>query len=363
MHSKFIVFFIVIILFGCNNKSYFGKTPRQVYFEDKRGKINLSSFNTAMLSSFLKSNKANLELGTGLLNINSNDFFLFKNYLGQIMYTKIDDTSNVHYTKEIGQYYTKVITMSSFAFFNSKLNIIKEIQIDSNHNLIELARIKVQPLKKHKNFSINTNIYSTNFDINSDFVLTNYSVYKPKNNFIDNTAFCSFKKNDNMNKESYLGYYPKKYMNEVINKRDAIFKICSDSTILMSFNTSDEIAKVKFNGEEIDRVKISPDTSFQKFDESKYKNLAYVDRYLQEVECNFMLIEDNKKNIILFKLKAKKDKIDPNVIICYVLDLSLKPKYTFQLKDETIPYLIYKYKNGFLCFRDKLKFADYYETN
>jgi hypothetical protein len=343
---------------SCNNNSYNTITPIPVNFAEdslyKRTNVQCNN-----LPKILRDNKFNYNLGAGLLEVGNNGYLIFKGknyFLSFLNINNFNDTTKEVYKSFYSSNYFR-LTDSFLVDFNRRSNTFYIYKIEPMLSLKLIDSLIFDDVDKKRVKHPRTEHLSTNFLYNNNKLIVNYSLRKG-NNFIDDFALCAVEDG----KKKFIGKYPEKYLGKTrIRNTNTLFAPVNDSLIVMGFTESDELTVFNYDNTEINRIKLSNDTSFIQLDKSKEKNLAYIDKLIQTNEKNVNLFQDKKGNLLFFKLERKPHKDSPNSMICFVMDANLKPKFKFKLNGEVFPYFIFKYENGFIVFSKKIDGYDYYE--
>lgn len=350
-------FFVCLLAIGCQQQ-YRTLVPETVNFKED-SLFTQKQVSCTKLPGLFRENKCNYFLGLDILEKGDSAYIVFKGKNGFLSFADIknlNDTPVKACYSFLGSNFFE-LSGNYLADFNRNQNLFKIYRITDSLTPVLCDSIVFDKRPKRTANHPEAQYLSTNFKYYNGRLIVNYRCRKGKN-FIDNNALCFIRGGS----REFCGKYPVKYFgNERIQTTNALFTPISDSNIVMGFSGSDEITLFRTNNEEIRRVKLSNDTGFIKFDKSKEKNLAYIDRVVQTDEKNVNLFIDAKNNLLLFKLLRKKEKNDPNKVVCFVMDNQLNPKFKFQLVREVFPYAIFRYKNGFVAFSNKFDSYDYYE--
>ncbi len=361
MQHKISIFFvfIIIIISACSQQKKI--LPKILEFK-KIEKTADSSFLLTPFLNFIKNNGISERAGFGILKIKNEDFILMKGAKDTVGFYSLQEQKTYSVYSPKGLFFTinKNNTLSSLVSIgNNQFMTSYKINRIKNFEIIDSFDINKAMSFKREKMIVNNRTVGTNFiNFNNNYIC-GYSMWRPKNNFVDNTIFLST--NHNLNNKKYFGEFPERYKQVRIKSPQPIFDVAPDSTLIVSFVNSNEIAKLTLDGIELKRVALSNDSLFMTYDQSKEKNLSYVDNFMKLDQLNLFLFVTNNGSVVVVKRNRKFKKSDSDKLTAFVLDSQLNSKYKFDLKEGTLIPFITLYKNGILTISDSLQKADYYE--
>ena len=242
---------------------------------------------------------------------------------------------------------------------NQKKKIFFQYTIEKDFSLRFQRKVNINKSGKLKNIDFSTLVDATRFRFRDSLLFINYSVNKTKN-FIDEYALIYLNLNDPFLIPKYIVEYPVNYHKERIEYQELLFEFLNDSTLAFGFMQHDTVGMYFTKSNRIIRSRINLQSGFRSFDESKYRNLGYVDKYQLTNETNYKLFFDPSRRIYMMKRLTKAQKTDTTIVQCYVFTPDFTPIHTFKLNHTVCQAFIYPYEEGFIALTNNLDKAYYY---
>jgi len=369
MFKKSFRFLILLLcLQGCtssNNCRTSAKKSNTLKIDDiKLCKLEPEHYKINWIPSLVLKEKNNPRFPIKLIEAHGKLFFSYVSNSSYLILASLLDSNEVYripisYYSSMGHHFLMDIIKDTIHLLDVKQKQYYQIELKDNFSLGNKKTFNLDKIGIDDDIYILTKTSGTQLNFSFPNLFIPYGKTQSKN-YLDDRGLLKI---DLLtNQFSKIIEFPEWYKKCNIYSEKINFDL-NGNYIYASFTNSEEIIKLDLDNNKIKINSIPGSSSFRPFKKELEKNLAYVRQYEETVEKNSELITLKGGGYVIVKRLPRESISEKIKVRVYLFDKENKIQCYDLLEGESIPFILKKYRSGFVILDITLSNLLYYEVS